>query len=322
MATFKLFLMIVFVATLSSLTADAQTVTLRRAVTGRRDPIALPTPYDLLHPPLAGIPLASAENFSILAKTGITNTPPSNIHGNIGVSSTSGSGMTGFDFTPDASLSFMTSVDVHGMAFASDYNDPTPATMATAIADMENAFSNAALRPIARGANLNRGGGFISGSTFTPGIHTWSSDVNISENIYIKGNRDSVYIFHISGNLTLTNGVKMLFTADTQNGSHPVPTNVFWLVNGAVLVGKGSLLHGIFLVTGDVLMLAGSVLKGRIFSLGSCSLDNVTVKPPRHSKKSVDAMALPTRRNATHFRRNKMHIRPHYENHKHKEDVY
>jgi len=69
---------------------------------------------------LPGIPvqLGAAGTFAILAKSGVTSVPPSNVSGDIGVSPIASGALTGFTLVMDPSLAFSTSAQVTGRVFA------------------------------------------------------------------------------------------------------------------------------------------------------------------------------------------------------------
>ena len=150
-------------------------------------------------PPRVNLGLAG--KFVILAKAGISTVPASSITGNIGVSPIAAEAMTGFSLTADASNIYSTTTQVTGKAFAADYASTTPATLTEAVLDMEAAYTDASSRAFSGADYLNIGGGLIAGATFTEGIYQWGSDVNFASAIYIKGNKDSRYIFQSTGNV-------------------------------------------------------------------------------------------------------------------------
>ena len=95
-----------------------------------------------------GVPvdLGVAEDYVILAKTGISTVPTSAITGNLGVSPAAASYITGFSLTADSTNAFSTSPQVTGRVYAADYASPTPSDLTTAVSDMELAFTDAAGR--------------------------------------------------------------------------------------------------------------------------------------------------------------------------------
>jgi hypothetical protein len=92
------------------------------------------------------VDLGSAEEYAILAKSGISTVPMSAVTGNLGVSPAAATYITGFSLTVDSTNVFSTSPQVTGRVYAADYASPTPSDMTTAVGDMEQAFTDAAGR--------------------------------------------------------------------------------------------------------------------------------------------------------------------------------
>jgi hypothetical protein len=95
---------------------------------------------------VSSVDLGSAEDFVILAKTGVSTTGTTSITGNVGVSPTALTAVTGFSVSLDSTTTFATSALVTGEIYAADLTPPTPAIMTTAISDMETAYTDAAGR--------------------------------------------------------------------------------------------------------------------------------------------------------------------------------
>jgi hypothetical protein len=87
--------------------------------------------YDYDYP----VDLGTACNYAILAKSGISTVPTSDITGDMAVSPIASGAMTGFSLTMDSSILFSTSSQVTGKAFAADYAVPTPGELTTAVLD-------------------------------------------------------------------------------------------------------------------------------------------------------------------------------------------
>jgi hypothetical protein len=85
------------------------------------------------------VDLGTAGEYVILTKTGISTVPASVITGDIAVSPIAAAAMTGFNLTLDSEEEFSLDLtsQLDGKAYASDYSDPIPAKLSTAVSDME-----------------------------------------------------------------------------------------------------------------------------------------------------------------------------------------
>ena len=145
----------------------------------------------------SAVDLGSAGNYAILAKSGITTTGATTINGNIGVSPIAAASMTGFALSQDASNQFSTSPQVVGRVYAANYAPPTPASLTTAVSNMEAAYTSAAGQGAPDATELYAGN--LGGKTLTPGIYKWSTGVLIPSSttftLDAKGNSGAVWIF-------------------------------------------------------------------------------------------------------------------------------
>ncbi|HEX7607707.1 MAG TPA: ice-binding family protein [Candidatus Cryosericum sp.] len=216
----------------------------------------------------ATVDLGTAGNFTILAKSGITNVPTSAITGDIGVSPAAASTITGFALVMDSSNQFSTSPQVTGKIYAADYASPTPANMTTAVSDMEAAYLDAALRATPDDTEL--GGGNISGMTLAPGLYKWSTGVLINSNVTLSGSASDVWIFQIAGDLKIASNTKVLLAGGA------VASNVFWQVGGGVgaILGTYSTFNGNILSLKQVVLKTGAVLNGRALAQTLVTLDH------------------------------------------------
>jgi len=230
--------------------------------------------------------LGDAENYAILAKTGISTVPNSIITGNIAVSPIAATAMTGFSFTPDSSGRFSTSTQVEGKAFAATSSPPIPSHLTTAVSNMEAAYTDAAGRVNGDSARINLGGGELGGvlaggptAELTPGVYTFGTDVKLTGDIHFKGSggnegNTDVFIIQIAGNLL-------------QDGSYSVhlsggalEENIIWQVAGLVVVGAGAHMKGIILAKTSVLFETLSSLTGRVLTQTACNLQSATITQP------------------------------------------
>lgn len=223
----------------------------------------------------ATINILSAGNYVILAKTAITTTGVTAITGNLGISPAAASAMTGFAEVMDGSGTFSTSALVNGNIYAADYTAPTPATLTTDVSAMEAAYTDGATRTPGVGAsNLNVGAGTLSGQNFVPGTYTWnggSSNVTITGNITLTGSASDIWIFQVAGTLNLANAQQIILAGGAQ------PSNVFWVVAGAVTLITSSQFQGIILAQTNIAMQAGATLNGRALAQTAVTLIGNTV---------------------------------------------
>ena len=109
-----------------------------------------------------------------------------------------------------------------GGVFAADDDPSTPSDLTTAVADMHTAYTDAAGRPTP--TFLNLGGGAIGGMTLTPGLYNWTSGVTIPSNVTIAGAPNDVWIFQITGDLTMSTATGMTLSGGAQ------AKNIVWQV--------------------------------------------------------------------------------------------
>jgi len=213
----------------------------------------------------APVDLGTAGHFAILTKTGITNVPISNITGDMGVSPIAAASITGFSLIADSTNTFSTSSQVTGKIYAANYAAPTPANLTTSIANMETAYTDAAGRaPDYTGLFA----GNLSGRTLPPGVYKWSTGVMVTSNVTLYGPSTAVWIFQISGDLTLGSGAKVLLSGGAQ------AANVFWQVGGGTGVEIGTTAHveGTILAKKAIHLRTGASLNGRALAQTAVTL--------------------------------------------------
>jgi hypothetical protein len=252
-------------------------VALVLATAAAQDPAAPSTPSISTAYP---VPLGTADDFVILAKSGISTVPASDITGDIGVSAIASTAMTGFSLAAHSSNTYSTSTQIKGRAYAANYAKPTPSKMTKAINDMETAYTDAAGRPITDDSNRNIKAGLISGTTFTAGVYKWESDVMFGSDIYIKGSSTDHFIFQITGNFIAGSGAKVVLVDSDTGGGKPQAANIVWQVAGYVDAGTTSHLEGVVLTKTYAAFKTGSSLNGRILAQTACTLDSATIKQP------------------------------------------
>ncbi len=225
--------------------------------------------FSQIHEP---VNLGTAGNFVILAKSGISSIPPSEVTGDIGVSPIDQTAITGFSLTIDPSNVYSTSTQVAGKVFAADYAAPTPVNLTTAVGDMESAYNNAAGRTNPDFTEL--GAGEIGGLTLVPGLYKWSTDVLITNDVTINGGPNDIWIFQIAGGITIANGKKVILSGGAQS------KNIFWQSAGIVSVGTTAKLIGIVLAQTSINLSTGATVDGLLLAQTAVTLDANKIKRP------------------------------------------
>ncbi len=216
--------------------------------------------------------LGTAGDFVILSKAGISNTGNTSIVGSIGVSPAAATYLTGFDLDMDPSNTFSNSIYVSEKVYAANYTAPTPSYMTVSISNMEASYTDAAGRAIPTDTEL--GAGDISGLTIAPGLYKWGTGVLVASDVTFDGGPDDVWVFQISGGLTLSSAVRVHLTGGA------MAKNIFWQVFGAVTLNTTSHLEGIVLSQTEITLATGSTVNGRLLSQTAVTLDACTITTP------------------------------------------
>jgi len=202
----------------------------------------------------AAVPLGTAFSFAVLAGSTVTNSGPTIVTGDLGVSPLTA--VTGFG--PGAGT-------VVGVIHQGD----PPAAQAQL--DLTTAYNNAAGRPnpIAVPAD-------IGGTVLPPGVFAAPVSLAITGNVTLDGqnNPNSVFIFQIPTTLTTAIGS----TVTLINGANAC--NVFWQVGSSATINGNSVFNGTILALASVSFGTGATINGRaLASSGAVSLlSNVVTK--------------------------------------------
>jgi len=219
----------------------------------------------------ATVNLRSADDFVILAKTGISTTGTTSIVGDVGISPAAASFITGFGLVYASGATYSTSSLVTGRVYAPDYASPTPTKMTTAVSDMETAYTDAAGRTNPDQTEL--GAGDITSMTLAPGLYKWGTGVIISAaGVTLSGAANDVWIFQIAQNLEVANGAHITLGGGAQ------ASNVFWQVAGQATIGTTAAMQGVILCQTAIVLNTGATLDGMALAQSAVSLDANTVR--------------------------------------------
>ena len=193
------------------------------------------------------IGLGTATSFAVLGASTVTNTGPSIINGDLGVSPKSA--VTGFP--PGI---------VNGTIHASD------GVAAQAQADLKTAYNNAA----GQACNTNLTGKDLGGKTLTAGVYCFSSSAGLTGALTLnaKGVAGARFIFQIGSTLTTASSS----TVNLVNGAQPC--NVFWQIASSATLGTSTSFVGNIMAHASVTMTTGATLQGRALArTGAVTLD-------------------------------------------------
>lgn len=194
-------------------------------------------------------------DYGVLAGTTVTNTGPSVIDGDLGLSP--GSSVTGF---PPGVVLGETHI--------------TDAEAAEAQIQLTAAYLEAESRSTPTPTIV---GGDIGGQTLTPGIYKSFSSLGVVQGDLIldaQGNPNGIFLFQMTSSLTVTRNIILVGGAQARN--------IIWQVGSSANLGTGVTFKGSILALTSISALTGASVDGRLLSRnGAVTLDTnaVVVQP-------------------------------------------
>ncbi len=205
----------------------------------------------------APVGLATAQPFVVLGAAGVTNTGPSVLNGDLGV-------------TPGTSLSgFGAPAVVNGATHAND------AVAAQAQADLATAYDVAAGQPIPPGNDLT--GVDLGGLTLSPGAYGYSSSAQLTGQVTLDahGDPNAQFVFVIASTLTTASASSVVLT----NGASPC--NVYWKIGSSATLGSATAFQGNVLALTSISLNSGVTVLGRMLArTGEVTLINDVLTAP------------------------------------------
>ncbi len=192
--------------------------------------------------------LATAESFAVLGGSTVTNTGPTTIVGDVGISP--GLAVTGF---PPAMVT-------GGAIHAGD------AVALQAQGDLTRAYNTLAGQSCSRDLT----GQDLGGLTLTPGVYCFSSSAQLTGALTLdaQGDASSVFVFQIRSTLTTAGNASVL----VKNGARSC--NAFWQVGSSATLGTGTQFVGSILALTSISLTTGVQVFGRALARnGAVTMD-------------------------------------------------
>jgi Ice-binding-like len=185
----------------------------------------------------ATVGLGSAASFSVLGGSTVTNTGPTTMFGDLGLSP--GSSVTG-------------APHVLGQTHVDD------AVAIGAKNDLTTAYNDAASRPSNGSAGTD-----LAGQVFLPGVRTASSSLLLSSGsvtLDAQGDPNAVFIFQIGSTLITGSSTTVLLV----NGAQAC--NVFWQVGSSATLGTGTRFVGTVMAAASITANTAATIHGRLLA--------------------------------------------------------
>jgi hypothetical protein len=197
----------------------------------------------------ATVGLGTAASFSVLGGSTVTNTGPTTMFGDLGLSP--GSSVTG-------------APHVLGATHVDD------AVAIGAKNSLTTAYDDAASRPTNGSAGTD-----LAGQTFTPGVRNASSSLLLSSGsvtLDAQGDPNAVFIFQIGSTLITGSNTSVSLI----NGAQAC--NVFWQVGSSATLGTGTRFVGTVMASATITANTAATIHGRLLAqTGAVNLDTNTI---------------------------------------------
>jgi Ice-binding-like len=186
-------------------------------------------------------PLASSQTFAVLGASTVTNTGPTIVTGDLGVSP--GTAVTGF---PPGTVT-------GGTIHAGD------ATAATAQADAHTAYTALVAEPCGTNLTGKTLGTSPGAVTLSPGVYCFNSSAQLTGTLTLNGS--GVYVFQMGSTLTTASNSSVVLANGATGG------NVFWQVGSSATLGTNTVFAGSILALISDTVTTGTSVCGRVFAL-------------------------------------------------------
>lgn len=204
--------------------------------------------------------LGTAGTFAVLGGSAVTNTGPTVVTGDLGLS-------------PDPSLTGITGLYTPGIVNGTI--DDGNAVASQAQSDALAAYNFAASTVDEPSAD-DLSGTDLGGLTLTPGVYSFSSSAQLTGILTLndEGNANAVFVFQIGSTLTTASNSSVVFSDSSGQGG-----SVFWQVGSSATLGTGTAFNGTILADQSITLTTdASIGCGRAIALsGAVTMDTNTV---------------------------------------------
>jgi sortase (surface protein transpeptidase) len=199
------------------------------------------------------VSLGTADSFAVLAGSGITNTGPTTLTGDMGT-------------YPTLTITGSSSITITGTNHAGD------SVTQSAKTDLVTAYNSAAGQSPTTPISADLGG-----QTLVAGVYNSASSIGLTGALTLNGagNSSSVFVFQAGSTLTTASGSSVVLT----NGAQAC--NVFWQVGSSATIGTGSSFVGTIIALTSITLTTGASVSGRVLARnGAVTMDTNTVTRP------------------------------------------
>jgi hypothetical protein len=195
--------------------------------------------------------LGGARTFAVLAGSGITNTGPTTITGNVGT-------------FPNTAITGAGSITVTG----TNHDGDTVTQLAKT--SLVTAYNTAAAEGPTTAIAAD-----LAGRTLKAGIYHSASSIGLSGTLTLDGASDpnSLFVFQAGSTLITSSGSNVRFI----NGANPC--NVYWQVGSSATLGTNSNFGGTILALTSISLKTGATVDGRVLARnGAVTMDRNTIR--------------------------------------------
>lgn len=204
----------------------------------------------------ASVALGAASTFAVLAGSTVTNTGPTSVSGDLGVSA--GTAVTGF------APGVVTNGSIHSA-------DTLAGQAQSALTIAYNDLAGRSTAPVSIAGNLG-------GMTLAPGLYKSTSGLEISSGdltFDAKGDANAIFIIQIASTLDVSAGrqVRLIDGAKA--------ANIFWQVGTSANFGSTSVFKGNVLADQSTSLQTGANVEGRLLArIGAVTMQSNTIVVP------------------------------------------